>query len=65
MLILSRKIGEKIAIGDDVWITVTKIERGRVRLGFEAPPGTRIHRQEIVERLRQMQGAEPENQEKA
>ena len=48
MLILSRNSGEKIKIGDDITITVVEIgDRGRVRLGIEAPTNVPVHREEI------------------
>ncbi len=49
MLVLSRKLGEKIVIGENITITVVDIDRGKVRLGIDAPKGLRIDRQEIFE----------------
>ena len=46
MLVLGRKVGEEIAIGKDVVITVTRIGGGKVRLGIDAPPHLKIRRQE-------------------
>jgi carbon storage regulator len=46
MLVLTRKFGERVYIGDDIVITVVEIDRGRVRLGFEAPPHVKIYREE-------------------
>lgn len=51
MLVLSRKIGETIRVGDDVEITVTRIGLNAVRIGIEAPDATRIVRGELVEDL--------------
>jgi carbon storage regulator len=48
MLVLSRKIGEKIRIGDDITITVVDIGRSRMKLGIEAPAGHRILREELL-----------------
>lgn len=45
---LSRKLGEKIYIGDNICITVVGIDRGKIRLGIEAPRETAIHRQELL-----------------
>jgi carbon storage regulator len=42
MLVLSRKPGESIQIGHEITVTVLKVQGNRVRLGFEAPQGTRI-----------------------
>lgn len=49
MLVLSRKIGEKIFIGDNVCITVVDIgTRGKIRLGIEAPRDVPVYRQELL-----------------
>jgi len=48
MLVLSRKLGEKIRIGDSIEITVTSIERGKIRLGIEAPRDILIIRSELI-----------------
>ena len=53
MLILSRKKGEKIHLGDDIVITVTEIRRGQTKLGFDAPKGLEILREEL--KLKQQQ----------
>ena len=53
MLILTRKLGEKIAIGDDITITLVEIKGTQVKLGIEAPKHIEIHRQEVYERIRQ------------
>lgn len=48
MLVLSRRLGEKIWIGDDICITITDIDRGKIRLGIEAPRSTPVFRQEVL-----------------
>ena len=48
MLVLSRKLGEKIFIGDNICITVVDIDRGKIRLGIEAPREVAIYRQELL-----------------
>ena len=48
MLVLSRKLGEKIFIGDNICITVVDIDRGKIRLGIEAPRDVPIFRQELL-----------------
>lgn len=48
MLVLSRKLGEKIFIGDNICITVVDIDRGKIRLGIEAPRNVPIYRQELL-----------------
>ena len=51
MLVLSRKRGEKIVIGEHVTITVLEVRGDRVKLGFTAPAETPIHREEIHSRM--------------
>jgi carbon storage regulator len=48
MLVLSRKLGEKIYIGENIVITVVDIDRGKIRLGIEAPRDISIYRQELL-----------------
>ena len=48
MLVLSRKLGEKIYINDNICITVVDIDRGKIRLGIEAPREVPIYRQELL-----------------
>jgi carbon storage regulator len=48
MLVLSRKLGEKICIGDNICITVVDIDRGKVRLGIDAPRSVPVYRQELL-----------------
>jgi len=52
MLILTRRVGEKLQIGDDVSVTVLSIKGNQVRIGIDAPEDVTIHREEIAERLR-------------
>ncbi len=49
MLVLSRKVGDRILIGKDVWITVVQIACDKVRIGIEAPKDVPIIRQEILD----------------
>lgn len=49
MLVLSRREGEQVVIGDGIVVTVTLIERGRVRLGIDAPRDVPIYRRELPE----------------
>ncbi len=51
MLILTRKIGESVAIGDKIKVYVIEIKGRQVRLGIEAPPDTMVHREEIYQRI--------------
>jgi carbon storage regulator len=48
MLVLSRKLGEKIVINNNICITVVDIDRGKIRLGIEAPRDVPIFRQELL-----------------
>jgi carbon storage regulator len=48
MLVLSRKLGEKIYINDNICITVVDIDRGKIRLGIEAPREVPIFRKELL-----------------
>lgn len=48
MLVLSRKLGEKIFIGENICITIVDIDRGKIRLGIEAPRDVAIYRQELL-----------------
>ncbi len=52
MLVLSRKSGQSIMIGDNIEITLIQVSRGYARLGVVAPPNTPINRSEIAERLK-------------
>lgn len=47
MLVLSRKLGEKIVIGDNIVVTVVKIDRNQIRIGIEAPHEVPVYREEI------------------
>jgi len=57
MLVLTRKIGETIAIDDHIKITVVQIKGKQVRLGIEAPKETKIHREEIYQAIREQNQA--------
>lgn len=53
MLILTRRVGETIVIGDDVTVTVLGVKGNQVRLGVNAPRDLPVHREEIYERIQQ------------
>jgi carbon storage regulator len=53
MLILTRKLGEKINIGDDITVTLLEIRGAQVKLGIQAPKSIGIHRNEIYEKIRE------------
>jgi carbon storage regulator len=52
MLILTRRVGETIMIGDDVAVTVLGVKGNQVRVGVNAPKETSVHREEIYERIK-------------
>jgi len=51
MLILTRRVGETLVIGDDVSITVLGVKGNQVRIGIKAPKDVSVHREEIYERI--------------
>ncbi len=51
MLVLSRKVGQRILVGDDIAITVVKLTGGGVRLGIEAPQEMPVIREELAEQM--------------
>ena len=48
MLVLTRKVGERIVIGENITVTVVEIQKGRVRLAVSAPREISVHREEVV-----------------
>lgn len=58
MLILTRRVGETVVIGDEVQVTVLGVKGNQVRLGVNAPRDVSVHRQEIYERIQKEQGAD-------
>lgn len=51
MLILTRRVGEVLRIGDDITLTVLSVKGNQVRLGIEAPQSISVHRDEIYQRI--------------
>ena len=54
MLVLSRRIGESVVVGDDVTITVLEVRGDVVRIGIDAPRSVAVHRAELLEQLETM-----------
>ena len=59
MLILTRRVGETVMIGDDVAVTVLGVKGNQVRIGVTAPRTVSVHREEIYERIQKERGETP------
>jgi carbon storage regulator len=53
MLILTRKIGESLMVGEDVTVTVMGVKGNQVRIGIKAPRDVEVHREEVYDRVQQ------------
>ena len=58
MLILTRRVGETVMIGNDVTVTVLGVKGNQVRVGVNAPRDVAVHREEIFERIRREEQAQ-------
>lgn len=58
MLILTRRVGESVMIGDEVTVTVLGVKGNQVRIGVNAPKTVTVHREEIYERIKKEQGGD-------
>lgn len=61
MLVLSRRIGESIIIGDNITLTILAISGNQTRLGIDAPKEVSVHREEIFERIQAEKAADNHN----
>lgn len=59
MLILTRRIGETLMVGDDISVTVLGVKGNQIRLGVDAPKDVSVHREEIYQRLQSEGGKAP------
>ena len=65
MLILTRRIGETLIIGDEVTVTVLGVKGSQVRIGVNAPKDVAVHRQEIYDRIKREEDGGLRSQEPA
>ncbi|ART62309.1 carbon storage regulator CsrA [Kushneria marisflavi] len=56
MLILTRRVGETLMVGDEITVTVLGVKGNQVRLGVNAPRDVSVHREEIYQRIQQEKG---------
>jgi carbon storage regulator len=62
MLILTRRVGETVMIGNEVTVTVLGVKGNQVRIGVNAPKDVAVHREEIYERIKREEDTDPNSQ---
>ena len=61
MLILTRRVGETLMVGDEVTVTVLGVKGNQVRIGVNAPKNVAVHREEIYQRIQREKGSQGED----
>lgn len=65
MLILTRRVGETVVVGDEITVTVLGIKGNQIRCGINAPKRVAVHREEIYERIKREERCDADDKSKA